>query len=587
MTDGQLLAQFVRAHDAAAFETLVRRHGPMVLRVCQRVLRHGPDADDAFQATFIVLVRRAHAIVKRDSVASWLYGVAYRIALRARVRANRRRARERHLEAGALAGDDLSPHGGVAADIRLVLDEELSRLPEKYRAPIVLCYLQGKTNEEAARQLQWPTGTVKIRLSRARDLLRNRLARRGLGVTIGALALALTRETASAALPATMTGAATQTAALLASGKSAAVAATGAGALAESTVKAMAVVKLKIACAVAVLAGIVSAGAYYTVVGKTQDDVPLQRYASLEHPDGVFAAAFTPDGRSVVTGSGDGIVRIWDTDTGREVGTLTGHRLPILSLAVSSDGALLASGEGNIAGSPGVVKLWDLRRRSEIATLLPHDEGASSLAFAPDGKTFATASWGGTVRLWDTASREPRAVLNTHTSGVARVCFSGDGTRLASASNDRSVKLWDAATGKELTTLNGHGAIVQALAFAPDGNTIASGSEDQTVRLWDTHTHESKCVLQTGSKVHCVSFAPGGRVLLSGHTEMTDGGPQGVLKLWDVASGAPINTIHVHKLQVGNALFSPDGKRLVTTSWDRAATLWNVNTGSSAWAARR
>src|SRR5262245_17055223 len=162
MTDGQLLEQFVRRQDSAAFETLVRRHGPMVLRVCQRLLRDGPDADDAFQATFIVLVRKAQSIIKLESVASWLYGVAYRVALRAKVRGDRRLARERQIDEGSVPGHD----GGAAleagvAELRPVLDEELNRLPEKYRAPVVLCYLEGKTNEEAAQYLQWPTGTVK------------------------------------------------------------------------------------------------------------------------------------------------------------------------------------------------------------------------------------------------------------------------------------------------------------------------------------------------------------------------------------------------------------------------------------------
>ncbi|OAI46318.1 hypothetical protein AYO44_11495 [Planctomycetaceae bacterium SCGC AG-212-F19] len=587
MTDGQLLDQFVRLHDAAAFEMLVRRHGPMVMRVCQRLLRHVPDADDAFQATFIVLVRKAHSIIKLESVASWLYGVAYRIALRAKVRANRRLARERHIDQGSVPENAQASHEPGATDIRPVLDEELNRLPEKYRAPVVLCYLEGKTNEEAAQQLHCPTGTVKIRLLRARDMLRDRLGRRGLGLTAGAIALALAQEAASAAVPATLSAATAQTAALVAGGKASAVAASGATALADATIKAMMIVKVKAACAIAVAASLLTAGAAYVGAGRTHDGSPLQLHATLEHTDGVFAAAFAPDGQTIVTGGGDRIIRIWDAATAQELAKLTGHRHPIQSLAISPDGALLASGEGDLGGPSGDVKIWDLPRRRELASLPPHSQGAPSLAFAPNGKVLATASWRGVINLWDVASRESLAVLRTHTSGVARICFSPDGMLLASASNDRTVKLWETATGKELATLRGHTDVVHAVAFAPDGKSVASGSADKSVRIWDVITHEAKLVLQPGSAVHCVSFAPGSQVLLSGHTEKLNNSSEGVLKFWDVKGGALLDTVHVQKLQVGNAIFSPDGKHLLTTSWNRTAKLWDVNTRSKAWGPSR
>ncbi len=584
MTDGQLLEQFVRQQEPAAFETLVRRHGPMVMRVCQRLLRHGPDADDAFQATFIVLVRKAHSIIKLESVASWLYGVAYRIALRAKSRANRRQNRERPMDEGALPGETSAANDGATADLRPVLDEELNRLPEKYRAPVVLCYLEGKTNEEAARQLQCPTGTVKIRLSRARDLLRDRLARRGVGITAGAIALALTQEIANAAIPAALTATTAQAAALAATGKAGA-AVSGASSLADATLKAMTVVKIKIAAAVVATASIVAAGAF--VAANRGPNEPMQLHATLQHPDGVFTAAFTPDGQTVVTGGGDRIIRVWDISTGQEIASLGGHRLPILSLAVSPDGTLLASGDGDINGAAGVVKLWDLKQRRELATLPAHEQGAPSLAFAPNGRVLASASWSGIIRLWDVASRERLAVMNSHTSGVGRISFSPRGDLLASASNDRTVKLWDATSGKERGTLRGHTDVVQAMDFAPDGSTIASGSRDQTVRLWDVNTPTARLVIPAGSPVHFVSFAPRGKVVLSGHTETQDGRSHGVLKLWNTATGELIDTIPVHSLQVGNALFSPDGKRLLTTSWDRTAKLWDVNTGSKIWAGNR
>ena len=153
--------------DEAAFEALVRRHGPMVLGVCRRVLRNHHDAEDAFQATFLVLVRKAASIVPREMVANWLYGVAYRTALKARSMIARQRVRERQVtempEPEAAEPDD------CWRDLQPLLDQELSRLPDKYRVPIVLCDLEGKTGKEAARQLGWPEGTVASRLARGRD----------------------------------------------------------------------------------------------------------------------------------------------------------------------------------------------------------------------------------------------------------------------------------------------------------------------------------------------------------------------------------------------------------------------------------
>ena len=169
LTDAQLLDRFVDEHDEAAFEVLVWRHGPMVLSVCRRILRHEQDAEDAFQATFLTLVRKARSIGKRQAVAGWLYKVAYRIALEAKTLASKRHVHERQ-EAGTLEALANQPgtESTVWRDLRTVLDEEVNRLPEKYRTPLILCYFEGKTYEEAARELGCPKGTVSIRLMRAR-----------------------------------------------------------------------------------------------------------------------------------------------------------------------------------------------------------------------------------------------------------------------------------------------------------------------------------------------------------------------------------------------------------------------------------
>jgi RNA polymerase sigma factor (sigma-70 family) len=205
LSDGQLLERFAAGRDEAAFDLLVRRHGPLVLSVCRRILPNVHDAEDAFQATFLVLVRNAAAIHKRESVSSWLYGVAYRVAVRAKVGNTRRRLHERQASA-TLTGSMPPDPGDDAAwrDLGPVLDEEVQRLPAVYRTPFVLCYLEGKTNEEAAELLGCPKGTIVSRLARARERLRFRLSRRGLALAAGALAAGLTEATASAAPPAAL-----------------------------------------------------------------------------------------------------------------------------------------------------------------------------------------------------------------------------------------------------------------------------------------------------------------------------------------------------------------------------------------------
>jgi RNA polymerase sigma factor (sigma-70 family) len=202
-TDSQLLEQFASRQDEAAFAALVKRHGPMVLAVCRRVLRDTNDADDAFQATFLVLVRKAASLMKPELLGNWLYGVAYRVAIKARANAARRSEYERRARAMPLVDPLLDVTG---RELRTVLDAEMSRLPEKYRAPLVLCYLEGKTNEEAARQLGWPTGSMSGRLARAREMLRKRLVRRGLALSTGIFVMLLSKNSAAAAVPAALLG---------------------------------------------------------------------------------------------------------------------------------------------------------------------------------------------------------------------------------------------------------------------------------------------------------------------------------------------------------------------------------------------
>jgi RNA polymerase sigma factor (sigma-70 family) len=196
LTDRELLRRFADEADHDSFAQLVQRHAPMVQAVCERVVGQGPDADDAVQATFIVLARKVAAAGWHDCIAGWLHEVAYRVAARQKSAAACRRFHER--QAPAMAAIDL-PDLAMLHELRAVLDQELARLPEKYRVPLVLCYLEGKTNEEAAHLLGWTKGTVSGRLARARDLLRGRLTRKGVSLSAAGLAAALAEETASAA----------------------------------------------------------------------------------------------------------------------------------------------------------------------------------------------------------------------------------------------------------------------------------------------------------------------------------------------------------------------------------------------------
>jgi RNA polymerase sigma factor (sigma-70 family) len=257
LTDAELLERFVASHDEAAFEVLVWRHGAMVLGLCRRMLRHEHDAEDAFQATFLALVRKARSISKREALSSWLYKVAYRVALALRANGTKSATVRARVDLpGKDSGDEV-----LWRDLRPVLDEEVKRLPEKYRAPFVLCYLEGRTNEEAAQQLGCPRGTVLSRLARARERLRQRLTRRGLGLAVG-LGATLGTEQGTAAVPAGLVHITLKAALAIATGKSAtAVVSAPVAALTQGVLHAMFMTKLKLTLAVALAVGVAGVGA--------------------------------------------------------------------------------------------------------------------------------------------------------------------------------------------------------------------------------------------------------------------------------------------------------------------------------------
>jgi RNA polymerase sigma factor (sigma-70 family) len=258
LTDGQLLRIYLENGDETAFAALVRRHGPMVWGVCRRVLGNHQDAEDAFQATFLVLVRRAACVVPREMVANWLYGVARQTSLKARAMAAKRKTRERQMT--VMAEPEIVSQDPWS-DLQPILDQELSCLSDKYRSAIVLCDLEGKTRKEAARQLGLPEGTLAARLARGRAMLAKRLSRLGLGVSAGALAVALSQNGASAAVPTSVVSGTVQAASLFAAGQaSAGLISTKVAALTEGVIKAMLIAKLKIATAVLLVIAASGAG---------------------------------------------------------------------------------------------------------------------------------------------------------------------------------------------------------------------------------------------------------------------------------------------------------------------------------------
>jgi RNA polymerase sigma factor (sigma-70 family) len=198
LLDAELLERFAIRRDEAAFEALVRRHGPLVWRVCRLILRHHHDAEDAFQATFLILARKAPTIMPREMVPNWLYGVARQTAIKAKHMAARRETRERRMTELPQPEALQQP---IEIDLHEVLDQELSQLPARYRTPIILCHLEGKGHKEAALQLGWPVGTLSARLSRARRILASRLSRRGFTLSAGSLAVLTSWRAASPSVP--------------------------------------------------------------------------------------------------------------------------------------------------------------------------------------------------------------------------------------------------------------------------------------------------------------------------------------------------------------------------------------------------
>ncbi len=291
------------------------------------------------------------------------------------------------------------------------------------------------------------------------------------------------------------------------------------------------------------------------------------------HTDYVSSVAFSPDGRTLVSGSKDGIIRLWDTQTGILRQSLTGHTGSVSSVVFSSDGTSLASGS-----SDNTVCLWDAQTGALQNTLKGHTNEVLSVVFGPNGKTLASGSKDNTIRLWDAQTGELQNTLTLigHKGEIWEMAFSPDGKTLAAWpwEWESPIHLWDVETGELLNNLVGEAKDnINNIAFSPDGKTIASPLNNGTIRLWNTQTGElSRILIGHTSHVFCVAFSPDGKMLASGSYD-------GTLRLWDAETGELRNTRTGYTNAVVNVSFSPDGKTIASAINDDTVGLWNAQTG--------
>ncbi|HEY7152734.1 MAG TPA: sigma-70 family RNA polymerase sigma factor, partial [Gemmataceae bacterium] len=597
-TDLQLLRRFADEQNEDAFAELMRRHGSLVLNVCCRVLGHEQDAEDAFQAAFLVLARKAESIRKGESVGSFLYGVAYRIAMKERTKRAGRRQRERQSQPLAATGP---VHEAAWRELQMILDEGLNRLPEKYRAPFVLCCLEGKSKSEAARELDWKEGTVSSRLAHSRKELQQFLSRKGVTLSAALTAVGIAENTASACVPPLLAASCVRAAVLFASGSTAAMETMKAVQLAEMLLRSMAAlpwktatVLLMVVCLAAGSAGLAhhAKAAKQAAVSESPQATPnaprkqaraeekprtdrygdplppgaLARLGTIRFRQGFLTdrAVFSPDGKMIACAAAGQGVCLWDAATGRKLRRI-GQDTHAQFVAFSPDGKTLAcafNSKGN--------GLYETASGRKIADL-PNNVGA--LAYAPDGKILAAVIGPGqSIHLFDTATGEKRKQEVTFARDeMWRLAWSPDSKKLACAGTAGSIHLCDAGNGEEIVQWKAHEKNIFDVAFSPDGKTLATASEDATVHLWDVATHEKIHTLDgKHQRVRTVIFSHDGRMLASGHSD-------GTIALWDVAKGEEIRRWQAHTFMVASLDFSPDGKTLVSgASWECGPRLWDV-----------
>jgi RNA polymerase sigma factor (sigma-70 family) len=616
LSDRQLLERFARHKDETAFAALVQRHGPMVHGVCRRVLRRAEDTEDAFQATFMVLARKAKAFAWRDSVASWLYQVAYRVAAEARTRNARKNALQKQA-VEQLKLTSASQEG--LREVCAVLDEALHGLPARYQQPLVLCYLEGLTRDQAAGQLGWSLRTLERRLAQGRERLRQVLTRRGVTLSAALLADALTGIAADAAASTRLIAATVQAAvgfvrgnAGVASGISATAAALAKGAL-HSTVAASARMAALLALLLAMAAGglgvfvAVSENGMNSVLPDTaappmvQENEPqpagkdrlgdplppgaLARMGSsrLRHLTHMasLGALVSPDGKTLLTTSEYG-VRAWSMTTGKLLYQIRDafHFHPVFS----------PNGKSLAMIDSGVVYLRDPttgRKVKRLPAVGEFPKKPGMLAFSADGRQLAVALHEGEILILDPATGRQTGSLDVRGAGNVRddyfLVFAADGRSFLSmgrAPDGRdAICHWDLATHKLLKrVVPAFAGFRSTVALSPDGRLLAVPAGRGPVTLWDTQTGQVVRTLKgdRSRATYGLVFSPDGKTLATAWAEQVE--RDATASLWDTATGELRRRFRVPLAATTDLRFSSDG-RLLLIPGGCLVRLWDVATG--------
>jgi RNA polymerase sigma factor (sigma-70 family) len=573
--DAGLLARFVNCGDAAAFETLVTRHGPMVWRVCQHVLGHRHDAEDAFQATFLVLARKAANVRPNGSLAAWLHGVACRVALGART-ATRRRRPERLKSDLAPPDSRPDPLAELTAREALqVLEEEVQRLPQAYRLPVVLCCLHGATQDEVARQLGWTPGSVKGRLERGRKLLHRRLAARGLGLTTALAFVEIARATAAGPGRTLVARTALAAAAGVSGNTGAGLISAEVHSLAERGLTHLAVTKVKLGLLVLIVTAAVAAGLALGHPFPAEHHLAVGAVAELNHEAPAAGQAKSPVAKEQTRKDRQG-----DPLPAGALARLGSARLnqggAVAGLVFSPNGTVVASCGGDDAAEDCAIHLWEVATGKEVGSFPGHAR-VHRLSFSPDGKLLASGGRETSIRIWDVATGQEWCRCGNEAQSANDLAFSPDGKLLAALgwqSGAYFVTLWDTTNGKKVRTWQASKHETWSLAFSPDGATLVTAGPEDSLRLWDVDsgTQRRRIEVDEAKKfVRSPTFSPDGKIVALANDEHT-------IRLWDSATGRELPPLRGHKGHIKRLAFSEGAKTLVSVSADRTIRYWDTPT---------
>jgi RNA polymerase sigma factor (sigma-70 family) len=602
--DADLIQRYLDTGDQTAFAALVGRHGPMVLGVCRSVLHHPDDADDAFQATFIVLASKAGSVRRRDGLAGWLHGVARRVALNARAKSLRRAALER--EAGsamaASATDDLT-----LGEAREILHAELAALPERFRQPLVLCYLEGLTQDEAAERLGWSATTVKGRLQRGRDKLRVRLERRGIAL-VAALTATLTDGTLASPVSITLTETTTRIATQFATQT---MTVSAAAALARDVLRQMGNLNGKVVSAILLTMGVATAGMTLWPEpparkerfaqnpkqqpfeprqdphGDPLPDLAIARLGTLRfnHGDGLSNLRFTPNGKTIVS-MGGGTLRRWDAVTGKELGTFVrGEPVWEEQIVLSADGTTLISLGQEPRGD--TLRFWNFTQQQELNRAeLPGHRRVTSIdirnALSPDGR-LALINKPEQVHVFEVETAKPLWTLPQTEANQQAAIFAGNDLAVI-VDQKHAIEIREAATGESVRTFKQE-APAEVLAASPDGKWLATLEhhvhaidkflDKDVIHVWDIPTGTEKHQLGARPKrwYMNVLFTPDSKQLLAYSMGMVES----ELTVWDAQSGERLIEL---RDAVGQSMaVSPDGTRLAAGARSGRFSIFDLKNG--------